>query len=127
MAASGFPKGFLWGTATAAYQVEGAVQEGGKGESIWDRFCRAPGAIVDGSTGDVACDHFTGGGMTSRTCATWVSPPTGSPCPGPAFSPGKRPAERQGPGLLRLCWWTRCWRRESSPPSRCITGTFRRP
>jgi beta-glucosidase len=58
MADSGFPKGFLWGTATAAYQVEGAVREGERGESIWDRFCRVPGAIADGGTGDIACDHF---------------------------------------------------------------------
>ena len=58
MASTVFPKGFLWGAATAAYQVEGAVHEGGRGESIWDRFCRQPGAIENGDTGDVACDHY---------------------------------------------------------------------
>jgi beta-glucosidase len=53
-----FPPGFLWGAATAAYQIEGAWNEGGKGESIWDAFCRIPGVIEDGQTGEVACDHY---------------------------------------------------------------------
>ncbi len=53
-----FPPGFLWGTATSAYQIEGGVHEGGRGESIWDRFCKVPGRIKGGETGEVACDHF---------------------------------------------------------------------
>ena len=52
------PPDFLWGAATSAYQVEGAVNEDGRGESIWDRFVRQPGAIEDGSSGKVACDHY---------------------------------------------------------------------
>lgn len=53
-----FPAGFVWGTATSAFQIEGAASEGGRGDSIWDVFCRQPGAILDGGTGDVACDHY---------------------------------------------------------------------
>jgi beta-glucosidase/6-phospho-beta-glucosidase/beta-galactosidase len=53
-----FPEGFVWGTATAAYQIEGAWQEGGRGLSIWDAFSHAQGKTANGDTGDVACDHY---------------------------------------------------------------------
>jgi beta-glucosidase len=53
-----FPAGFVWGTATASYQIEGAVGEGGRGPSIWDTFSHTPGKTAHGDTGDVACDHF---------------------------------------------------------------------
>jgi beta-glucosidase len=53
-----FPDGFLWGAATAAYQIEGAAAEDGRGPSIWDSFARTPGKVHHGDTGDVACDHY---------------------------------------------------------------------
>lgn len=53
-----FPPGFLWGTATAAYQIEGAVREDGRTPSIWDTFSHTPGKVENGDTGDVAVDHF---------------------------------------------------------------------
>jgi beta-glucosidase len=57
-AAAALPEDFRFGVATAAYQVEGAAREDGRGESIWDRFCRRPGAVANGDTGDIACDHY---------------------------------------------------------------------
>ena len=53
-----FPAGFTWGAATAAYQIEGAVDVDGRGPSIWDTFSHTPGKVVGGDTGDVACDHY---------------------------------------------------------------------
>ncbi len=52
------PKDFLWGTATASYQIEGGARTEGRGESIWDRFSHTPGKVKNGDTGDVACDHL---------------------------------------------------------------------
>ncbi len=53
-----FPEGFRWGVSTASYQIEGAVTEDGRGTSIWDTFSHEPGRVIDGGTGDVACDHY---------------------------------------------------------------------
>jgi beta-glucosidase len=55
---SRFPRGFLWGAATSAYQIEGSPFADGAGPSIWHRFSRTPGMMTDGHTGDVACDHY---------------------------------------------------------------------
>ncbi|HET8656748.1 MAG TPA: GH1 family beta-glucosidase [Longimicrobiaceae bacterium] len=53
-----FPDGFIWGSATSSYQIEGAWREGGRGPSIWDAFSHTPGKTLNGDTGDVACDHY---------------------------------------------------------------------
>lgn len=53
-----FPADFGWGTATAAFQIEGGTRDGGRGPSIWDSFCAVPGAIADGASGEPACDHY---------------------------------------------------------------------
>ena len=53
-----FPKNFLWGAASASYQIEGGANEGGRGASIWDVYSHAPGKIKNGDTGDVACDSY---------------------------------------------------------------------
>src|SRR5574342_448747 len=53
-----FPEGFQWGAATSAYQIEGAAKEDGRGDSVWDIFCREPGRVRDGDNGDVAADHY---------------------------------------------------------------------
>ncbi|WP_433687299.1 GH1 family beta-glucosidase [Micromonospora carbonacea] len=53
-----FPDNFVWGAATASYQIEGAARDDGRGPSIWDTFSRTPGKVFAGHTGDVACDHY---------------------------------------------------------------------
>ena len=53
-----FKDGFIWGTATSSYQIEGAAYQDGKGESVWDVFCQQPGRVLFGQTGEVACDHY---------------------------------------------------------------------
>ena len=58
MTAYQFPPGFLWGSATASFQIEGATHEDGRTDSIWDVFCREPGAVFGGHDGTVACDHY---------------------------------------------------------------------
>lgn len=58
MAEHHFPSDFVWGAATAAYQIEGAAHQDGRGESIWDRFSHTPGKVHNGDTGDIACDHY---------------------------------------------------------------------
>ncbi len=66
MASRQFPAGFLWGAATAAFQIEGATKEDGRGESIWDRFCATPGKVRNGDTGTRPATTTTAGARISR-------------------------------------------------------------
>ena len=105
-----FPPGFLWGVSTAAYQIEGAVAEDGRGRSIWDTFAHTPGRVRDGDTGDVACDSYhrwaadvdllTGLGVTAyRFSIAWPRvQPDGS---GPANPKGLDHYDRLVDALLR--------------------------
>ena len=77
--------GFLFGAATASYQIEGAAHEDGRLPSIWDTFCATPGKMLLGDTGDVACDHYHRWRAGRRRC--WppsASTPTASRSPGRA-------------------------------------------
>ncbi len=85
-----FPQGFVWGTATAAYQIEGAVAEDGRGPSIWDTFTHDPGRVVDGTDGDVACDHYHRMPEDVALMAQLGCGPTGSRSPGRGSCPQGR-------------------------------------
>ena len=64
-----FPEGFLFGSATSSYQIEGASAEDGKADSIWDVFCRVPGAIANGEDATLACDHYHRTGEDAKLLA----------------------------------------------------------
>ncbi|CAL9286186.1 6-phospho-beta-galactosidase [Streptomyces sp. SudanB135_2055] len=80
----GFPPGFVFGAATASYQIEGAAREDGRGPSIWDTYSHTPGLVVNGDTGDVACDHYHRYPQDVALRATWAWTPTASRSPGRA-------------------------------------------
>ena len=81
-----FPQGFLWGTATAAYQVEGAVHDDGRGPSMWDTFRHTPGKTCHGETGDVADDFFHLYKQDVALMKELGTRPSASPSPGRASS-----------------------------------------
>src|ERR1700744_4153451 len=98
-----FPDGFLWGVSTAAYQIEGAVAEDGRGTSIWDTFSHQPGRTVNGDTGDIACDayHRTGTDLDLLT-------PLGVGCYRFSIAwPRIQPDGRGAPNQARLEYYSR--------------------
>ena len=98
-----FPDGFVWGAATSAYQIEGAVHEDGRGVSIWDTFARTPGRVANGETGDVAADHYHRYRRGRRAhVASSASRRTASRSPGRACSRAARgPANERGLDFYR--------------------------
>jgi Glycosyl hydrolase family 1 len=96
-----FPAGFLWGTATAAYQIEGAVSEDGRGPSIWDTFTHTPGKIRNGDNGDVADDHYhryRDDVRSMKALAAGERGRLGDNPPRAARQGGREPTTGQGPG-----------------------------
>ena len=105
-----FPKKFLWGAATAAYQIEGAWNVDGKGKSIWDRFAHTPGTIKNGDSGDIACDHYHRwqedihlmkklGLHAYRFSISW-----------PRVMPTGRGTSTRLAWISTTGWWTICWK-----------------
>jgi len=97
----GFRKDFVWGVATAAYQIEGAAYEDGKGLSDWDTFCKKEGNVWNGQSGDVACDHYHRYQDDIDAMKQIASPVTGCPFPGPGSSPTAPARQPERAGFLR--------------------------
>ena len=126
LATRAFPSDFLFGAATAAFQIEGAAFEDGRTASIWDAFCRVPGAVVNADNGDIACDHYHRMpqdvalmqrlGLQDLPLLHVVV----------ARATRRRPGQPEGRRLLLRDSSTSSSRRASSRGSRCITGTCRR-
>ena len=124
--ARAFPAGFLWGAATAAYQIEGAVHEDGRGTSIWDTFSHTPGRVRGGDTGDVACDfyhRYRGRPRPARSARPGCVPLLGLLAARAADR--SRRGQPAGPRLLPRASSTACASARSHPRSRSTTGTCR--
>jgi beta-glucosidase len=100
-----FPPDFAWGTATSSYQIEGAVDEDGRGRSIWDTFCEVPGNVANGDTGEVACDHYHRWGEDVDLISSYGLNAYRFSIAWPRIQPdGRGPANQQGVDFYRrLC------------------------
>ena len=126
MSEPAFPPGFVWGAATAAYQIEGATEADGRSDSIWDRFCATPGKVRNGDSGAVACDFYRRfpedialmrelGLDSFRFSIAW-----------PRVLPDGTGRVNEAGLDFYDRWSTSCSRTESPPASPCITGISRR-
>ena len=123
-----FPKGFVWGGATAALQVEGAADEDARGPSVWDVFCREhPERIFERATPQVACDHYHR--WPEDVALDEAAGPHGLPAFDLVAAPvseGRRGRRTRVASSSTTGCSTACWPRASNPTSRSITGTCRR-
>ena len=117
------PPGFRFGTSTAAYQIEGAATEDGRGPSVWDTFTAEPGRVVDGSTGAVACDHYHRVEEDVELMRASASRATASRSPGRGSSPTGTGRSTRRAWRSTTGWSTRCSRPASSRWSPSTTGT----
>lgn len=117
-----FPDDFVWGTATASYQIEGAVSAAGRGASIWDTFSHTPGKVADGHTGDVACDHYHRYAEDVRLMADLGLKAYRFSIAWPRIQPtGAGPVNAEA-SASTTGWWTNCSAGASPPTPPSITG-----
>jgi hypothetical protein len=112
-----FPQGFVWGCATASYQIEGAAKEDGRKPSIWDVFAHTPGKTYNGDTGDVADDSY----HLYKEDTQLI----GCRSRGRGFFRMERDSRIHWEWITTSAWWMTCWRTESRHMSRFSIGTFR--
>ena len=117
-----FPAGFVWGAATAAYQIEGAATTDGRGPSVWDTFSHTPGKVRGGDTGDIACDFYnrSEGDLDLVKSLGWR--PSGSPSHGRESSPVAAARSIRRGSTSTGAWWMTCMPARSLPPSLFFTG-----
>jgi Glycosyl hydrolase family 1 len=121
------PRNFVFGVSTSSYQIEGAVAVDGRGPSIWDTYCKVPGHIDHGDTGDVACDHYHRYAEDIALMQKLAVMPIVFPWDGRGSFPPDG-ATRTKPGWPSMSgWWTDCWMPASNPGSASIIGICRRP
>ena len=121
-----FPEGFLWGCGTSAYQIEGAVDEDGRGQSIWDVFSHTGGKVHRGDTGDIACDSYHQGGRDLELLTDLGVSAYRFSIAWPRVQPEGTAPSISADWTTTADWSTNCAAARSSQSPRSTTGTFRR-